>query len=126
MTFPRLRRLPTLLLARALIGSLLIEILVSPPARKPVSTPLPARVPTHALVPARPRVRREPLSTLRAPTPDHRTRASALSTSNAHFPDAGWVTIPPPADLKSPGVVDHHRAAGWITTRAPLKPGKRA
>jgi hypothetical protein len=121
VTFPRLHDVPALLLPRALVGSLLVEIVLPSPAREPVSTPFPARVPTHALVPARPQVGREPLSTLRASTRGHRPRASYLSTSNAHFLDAGWVTIPPPADTTSRGAVDHDRAAGWITTRAPLK-----
>jgi hypothetical protein len=41
----------------------------------------------------------------------------------ALFPGGGWITIPPPPGAFSGGGVDHDPAAGWITTRAPLKPG---
>jgi len=32
-----------------------------------------------------------------------------------------WVTIPPLSALASSAAPDHDRAAGWVTTRAPLK-----
>ena len=74
------------MLSRALVGSLLFEIVVSPLAREPISMPAPARLSAHALVSAGPPIGGEPLSTLRAPTPGHWPLASAQPMSNAHFP----------------------------------------
>ncbi len=44
----------------------------------------------------------------------------------AHFPVVRrsrppWITIAPPEATTSGAAVDHDRAVGWITTRAPLK-----
>jgi hypothetical protein len=60
-------------------------------------------------------------------------RGNADRVPSAHWlprmPDpwmTRWVTIPPPAGAPPHGAVDHDRAAGWVTTRAPLKARARA
>lgn len=124
MTSRRLHRAPVLVLSRALVGSLLLEIVASPLACKPISTPAPARLSAHPLVSAGPPVGGEPLSTLRASTPGHWPLASAQSTSNTHFLARPQIEVghdPAAPRVPSHGAVDHDRAAGWVTTRAPLK-----
>jgi hypothetical protein len=35
-------------------------------------------------------------------------------------PPARWITIAPPREPSPRGPLDHDRAAGWITSRAPM------
>jgi hypothetical protein len=109
-----------LVLPRAIVGLVHVEIAAAPNTGESVSTASPARVTAHALVSACSRVGSEPLR-----LSVHRRVAIGRSVgpgaSQRHFLALGWVTIPPPVGAPSSVAVRHHPAAGWVTTKPTLK-----
>jgi hypothetical protein len=50
-----------------------------------------------------------------------RTVGSPATAGTLSGPRPRWITIAPPGAAASRGGVDHYRAVGWVTLRAPLK-----
>jgi len=123
VTIPTLPPVPVLLLPPALVGALRLEVVASAPARELVATATLAGGPAYPLVRTGRHRRREPGPTLRAPRlrhGGHRRLPTAAGTLSR--PRPRWITIAPPGAAASRGGVDHYRAVGWVTLRAPLKP----
>jgi len=122
VTIPTLPPVPVLLLPPALVGALRLEVVASAPARELVATATLAGGPAYPLVRTGRHRRREPGPTLRAPRlrhGGHRRLPTAAGTLSR--PRPRWITIAPPGAAASRGGVDHYRAVGWVTLRAPLK-----